>query len=821
MSLIIILKVMAGHHHFIVNDGDIYTSPNSPTIPTLPHPRPLSVDTPDISDFQKPRWAETRHPFLAYVPLSPRYDKPPFDRLRCFGKAFPVVRSMSNWQVAPAIVTQFETLENNLLFIADTLFRVGGALVHLDFSLVSLPTQYGYKREHKHKHGAEKSALRSRDAFLPLMAWCSYNISNLNAVMDAPGNFTVVKRWEYALQQAGVNIDAIKELKESELVDFSKDYPRAGVFMDNTFWQFHNLVRSFEKDNVPVWIRWSSQYWHTMPLERLYPIPNVIQKIKAERDEASRRAAASEIPYHSSPPAGAPPTNQGFPNPEPYSGQRPGETWQAFFARRDEKNKSRLATESDRQRQQRLSREAAQQNHPLPGKGTSAPVVYHWEKDDATSHRLRIRVTRGTVPSIWNDYAMTQRIYNPHENEWDICTDLDPDAKPEDWDDDDDDFYFPHAPSPRPASPSSQQPTTPPTSSQQTSSSSQQPTTTSLLVHSLATLTPSRAPPSSVHPHSPMSQPSPAPYLTASAPSSQSVRQWHNEHAEIYNEPSAASSLVIQDDLEDKIYYRYGFVDSGLPTELQPTAKWDTVRIAFGMTGAKVPEKLRGPISLFMESLISKEREKIMPEHLWDLSSDLSPFASVANPGLRVSQVMNSDIIDSNTHYVIESRNASGNNTRWQLVVDDAATVLECFRQDRDTIRDISMALLSSGQPFSTRILREQCRQSIHRPQPHLTLGWRTPSYQPTTAEYGFYEQLRKSFFTRPHSRAAFLKGGLIWRLAIESAGILADELVLDGPSDEVLDFGTSIEPKGLWDDDLCDTDMDLICGVYKVFTGE
>jgi len=58
-------------------------------------------------------------------------------------------------------------------------------------------------------------------------------------------------------------------------------------------------------------------------------------------------------------------------------------------------------TESDQQRQQRLSREAAQRNHPIPGKGTSAPVVYHWEMGDATSHRLRVRVARGTVPSIW------------------------------------------------------------------------------------------------------------------------------------------------------------------------------------------------------------------------------------------------------------------------------------------------------------------------------------------------------------------------------------------------------------------------------------
>jgi len=52
-----------------------------------------------------------------------------------------------------------------------------------------------------------------------------------------------------------------------------------------------------------------------MPLERLYPIPNVIQKIKAERDDASRRAAASEIhsPYHSSLPLALPQLTKGSP----------------------------------------------------------------------------------------------------------------------------------------------------------------------------------------------------------------------------------------------------------------------------------------------------------------------------------------------------------------------------------------------------------------------------------------------------------------------------------------------------------------------------
>jgi len=168
------------------------------------------------------------------------------------------------------------------------------------------------------------------------------------------------------------------------------------------------------------------------------------------------------------------------------------------------------------------------------------------------------------------------------------------------------------------------------------------------------------------------------------------------------------------------------------------------------------------PISHFMNSLISKEHKKIMPEHLWDLFSDLSPFALVANPGLWVPQVLNSRIDNSNTHYVIESGNASGNNTGWQLVVDNTATVLECFRQGRDTILEIGIPLLSFGQPFSTHILWEKCCQSPHRPQPWLTLGWLMLSHKPTTSKYRYYEQLCKNFFTQPHTCTAFLKGGLI-----------------------------------------------------------
>jgi hypothetical protein len=104
-----------------------------------------------------------------------------------------------------------------------------------------------------------------------------------------------------------------------------------------------------------------------------------------------------------------------------------------------------------------------------------------------------------------------------------------------------------------------------------------------------------------------------------------------------------------------------------------------------------------------------------------------------------------------------------------------------------------------------------------------MTLGWRPPSHRPTTYEYNYYESICTAFFRHPHSRtAACKKGGIVWCLSLESASSLIDKIVLDGPSEEVLSHGTYSRSDGtLWDDEVSENKMDLICGVYKVFTGE
>ena len=156
-------------------------------------------------------------------------------------------------------------------------------------------------------------------------------------------------------------------------------------------------------------------------------------------------------------------------------------------------------------------------------------------------------------------------------------------------------------------------------------------------------------------------------------------------------------------------------------------------------------------------------------------------------------------------------------------MLEDAATVLECFRRKEATLPDIVEYLVSRGRPFSTRIPCHLIRLSQFnpRPGPLAILGSRTLSQPPTLVEYRYYEDLRAQFFCRPHSHAAFLQGGILWRLGLESTGRSVEALALDGPSYEALDHGNSILHSGsnevLWDDDLSESESDLICGVYKI----
>ena len=72
---------------------------------------------------------------------------------------------------------------------------------------------------------------------------------------------------------------------------------------------------------------------------------------------------------------------------------------------------------------------------------------------------------------------------------------------------------------------------------------------------------------------------------------------------------------------------------------------------------------------------------------------------------------------------------------------------------------------------------------------------------------------------SHPRGRAALMHRGIVWRLAIAS---VSNNAVLMGLSQDVFSEGSFLSSADgyLWDDTLLEDNLEVVCGVYKVYTG-
>jgi hypothetical protein len=296
------------------------------------------------------------------------------------------------------------------------------------------PKEYGYAKTHETYELAQASTLKSRDAFLPLMGWCSFLMSHFHDPISRSG--LDIQRWEPLLAKAKFSQDYIQIIKASELVDFSPTYPRSGVFIkhgNEDFGGYVDLI--YRKCNVPVWIYWGDVRFgapkHDGVLSKYLPSNTEVADAKMAAQAAPSVATAKATAVQSlvdvqvveggtqKDPA------EKFPEPEKRSGQKRGETWQVFFARMVRRRNEEMAREDAKARNTRLARERAQQNHPPPGLSSRAPSVYLWEEDIDTGFLLRKSIGRNHAQDIWRSYSNSQRRYDSTTNQWDICEEFD------------------------------------------------------------------------------------------------------------------------------------------------------------------------------------------------------------------------------------------------------------------------------------------------------------------------------------------------------------------------------------------------------------
>ncbi|KAI0083226.1 hypothetical protein BDY19DRAFT_871073, partial [Irpex rosettiformis] len=88
-----------------------------------------------------------------------------------------------------------------------------------------------------------------------------------------------------------------------------------------------------------------------------------------------------------------------------------------------------------------------------------------------------------------------------------------------------------------------------------------------------------------------------------------------------------------------------------------------------------------------------------------------------------------------------------------------------------------------------------------------------------TPGDYLAYVDRRDRVIQGDHGRAAFLAGGIVWRLAVES---MPDYFsVLDGPGQfpTIADY-VFVNGRGYVDDTLNDHELAVICGTYRLLPG-
>lgn len=534
--------------------------------------------------------------------------------------------------------------------------------------------------------------------------------------------------------------------------------------------RFLEHIPKFVMANVPVWLLWNSvqDYAGT----RCDPYRPSQDAVAAARGRTHHGLSGSPAPFFT--PAdtvsATATLEQSLPNdtatarlgqppePEQGSGQRKGENLQGFMQRRAEIYALRAKTETAGEYQARMQRITAAEKHPLPGK--KGAKVYEWELEG--KYWTRKAMPRDYVTEQWQNMALAHLKYDSFANEWDYCELFDPSAEPppeEDYDDLARDYF----------------------SLDTGDDASHETPPTRRVVDTTGECIPFGM----------------------------------NNLEKAYQPSGNRGVFTAPEPLDVILRLRYGFRGHTIADVVDLTS-WRHVCKTLSDTESPWQwPHLKSAVCEFVQFATSDAE---IGQELWDVSE-----VGFFNDDLVVERVTNGSRV---FYRLVPQHGHAQRDPKWDLLVQDAITAVECLRRSNPSLGKAQLAnfFLQTGRPFSTRM------PIIPAPPPALTprlgpysrggLGERHIDYKPDVMDYKGYECDRAAFLTSDRARAALQEGGIVWRLAVEHVRF-AD--VVEGPVDVASGLYKRFdgETVGGWDDKLTDDELDLICGVYKIFTGE
>lgn len=765
------------------HEGNEFTIVHASNVQFLP-PIPNSDPSYNLRgrELRRAIWVVDRCPELAYMLKSYHSESSFLAGVQVNAQQISLLQRGNRWVLDPAVVEAWSRLESNLLHVCDALLQDVAIPEEYCFPFDAFwpnPSDCGYKKEWGSAHGARVAAYRSLDACRVLLARCTMAVA-----LASPDLCARPPRWVKVLLQKKVPPQWVEFFQASLVADLSPGL-RVGAYISpaqndaGTKWIRH--IPCLVRANIPVYIYWPrdgrDQILGKFPFLRDYlPVPELIVNVAAsEKDNCffwkptSRGTAATQGPRRrgdDAAPTPAPEVPHGV-------GQRPGESSEAFFARREQVNALREAHETEEQRQSRLARVQQAASFARPTR-KSRTTVYLWttvgDHDPTVPEEwfelhYRELVGHARLFEMWELYPQQHKRYDAFHDEWDICPWLAPDVEPllPGADDDDDDSVYD---SPLESTQAVEQ---------------------------------------------------------AEVQSGPSLLQSFASDLQVIYEDDTVAVTPVFDSLAIVARQAWGLTprvveDVTIAYDEYPPRNVLKMLGYYGEAGED--HALMKSLSGLITSLESNQEHPDASGYIWDLaSSSYDYLACREHETIRIEQVT----LNSSLWYRCSYRDdvdAPG----WTLIVKHAATALELYRrQDICTTRAAGVFLARRGIPLRT-IIPAPPASTWPEHRYYWDLGVRPSGYQFTYDDYRAYEYRVRSGLPRAKLRAAMLYGGLVWRLAMSILGEDPAVLVCEEPNTALANVSERFRASrgDDWiDDAVTPEEIDLICGVVRVYNGK
>ena len=256
-------------------------------------------------------------------------------------------------------------------------------------------------------------------------------------------------------------------------------------------------------------------------------------------------------------------------------------------------------------------------------------------------------------------------------------------------------------------------------------------------------------------------------------------------------------------------------------------------------------EGIRKCLAGWVSAVMAKDWTSHALEFTWDLDRRHPNYllrTDNPDPRLFVSLyhircIERKDHPDNMERWVLVKPNEDSEGQAWSLITSPLGAMLIVRRlTELKTSGDALHALLCAGIPARTGVWFKEPPSRAVLPKPRLALRrlgapWRKEGVPPTVQDYDAYCERVLQLCQSPHARAAWLKGGIVWRIMVEVTGkhpqadicVTHLEELQNGPSgleDHYEAVNLDSAGGGFYDDGLSTAELDIISGVVRVYTG-